>query len=91
MMGGGLNRFWTDTEGVPVQGCRRCACTARRARFLRLGEVTTCGPWLNAGVGRLHFAGEHTCYAFVGYMEGALNSGLRAARRLAVEPGTGGT
>src|SRR5436190_5267952 len=34
------------------------------------GEVTTNGPWLHGGVGRLHFAGEHTCYAFVGYMEG---------------------
>jgi len=27
---------------------------------------------------------EHTCYAFIGYMEGALNSGYRIARRLAV-------
>ena len=32
------------------------------------------------GVGHLHFAGEHTCYAFVGYMEGALNSGASLAR-----------
>jgi monoamine oxidase len=47
------------------------------------GEVTTNGPWLHGGVGRLHFAGEHTCYAFVGYMEGALNSGLRVARQIA--------
>jgi monoamine oxidase len=28
---------------------------------------------------RLHLAGEHTCYAFVGYMEGALQSGARVA------------
>ena len=33
--------------------------------------------------GRLHFAGEHTCYAFMGFMEGALNSGVRAAARIA--------
>jgi monoamine oxidase len=46
------------------------------------GEVTTVGPWLHRGLGRLHFAGEHTCYAFVGYMEGALNSGLRVARQI---------
>ena len=26
--------------------------------------------------------GEHTCYKFVGYMEGALQSGISAARRL---------
>ena len=27
---------------------------------------------------RLYFAGEHTCLPFFGYMEGALQSGLRA-------------
>ena len=52
------------------------------------GEVTTVGPLLYAGVGdRLHFAGEYTCYKFVGYMEGALNSGASIARRLAVRDG----
>jgi monoamine oxidase len=30
--------------------------------------------------GRLHFAGEHTSSGFFGYMEGALQSGARAAR-----------
>jgi monoamine oxidase len=33
---------------------------------------------------KLHFTGEHTCYAFMGYMEGALSSGYRIARRIAV-------
>jgi len=33
--------------------------------------------------GRLHFAGEHTSYAFPGYMEGALESGLRVAAQIA--------
>jgi monoamine oxidase len=47
------------------------------------GQVTTMGPLLHRGMGRLHFAGEHTCYAFLGYMEGALNSGVTAAKRLA--------
>jgi monoamine oxidase len=46
------------------------------------GEVVTMGPILREGLGRLHFAGEHTCPAFVGYMEGALSSGTRIARRL---------
>lgn len=32
---------------------------------------------------RLFFAGEHTCMAFYGYMEGALESGLYAAARIA--------
>lgn len=52
------------------------------------GEVTSVGPRLRAGFkGRLHFAGEHTCYAFVGYMEGALQSGLRIAEQLARRDG----
>ena len=50
--------------------------------------MTTVGPLLYAGVeDRLHFAGEYTCYKFVGYMEGALNSGVSIARRLAVRDG----
>jgi len=48
------------------------------------GEVIRCGPLYESGyLGRLHFAGEHTCYAFIGYMEGALQSGLNVARKLA--------
>ncbi|MDM7914733.1 MAG: flavin monoamine oxidase family protein [Candidatus Eisenbacteria bacterium] len=51
------------------------------------GQVTSIGPMFERGSGRLHFAGEHTCYAFVGYMEGGLRSGVDAARRiLAAEP-----
>jgi len=56
--------------------------------FPRKNEVTTWGPLWKAGHdGWLHFAGEHTCYAFMGYMEGALSSGYRLARRLAVRDG----
>ena len=51
------------------------------------GQVTTVGPLMRQGQGRLHFCGEHTCYKFVGYMEGALNSGAALARRLAVRDG----
>lgn len=51
------------------------------------GEVTTVGPLLRRGVGRLHFAGEQSCYAFVGYMEGALQSGAGLARRLSERDG----
>ena len=53
--------------------------------FPRTNEVTYWGPfWKNGYKGWLHFAGEHTCYAFVGYMEGALSSGYRLARKLAI-------
>jgi monoamine oxidase len=52
------------------------------------GEITRLGPILRDGIGRLHFAGEHTCFKFVGYMEGALNSGASLARRLLNESRT---
>jgi monoamine oxidase len=56
--------------------------------FAAPGEVTTMGPILHQGIaGRLHFAGEHACYKFAGYMEGALQSGIAVARRLAVRDG----
>jgi monoamine oxidase len=56
--------------------------------FPRIGEVTKWGPFWRAGFEDwLHFAGEHTSYAFMGYMEGALSSGYRLARRLAVRDG----
>jgi monoamine oxidase len=51
------------------------------------GQITTIGPVLREGLGRLHFAGEHTNFAFIGYMEGALGSGVALARRLAVRDG----
>jgi monoamine oxidase len=51
------------------------------------GQVTTLGPILYNGIGRLHFCGEHTCYKFVGYMEGGLNSGASLAARIAKRDG----
>jgi monoamine oxidase len=52
------------------------------------GEVTTAGPRLAAPFEqRLHFIGEHTCFAFTGWMEGALQSGVRLAGRLAKRDG----
>ncbi len=51
------------------------------------GQVTTVGPLLRKGLDRLHFCGEHTSYQFVGYMEGALNSGASLAKRLAQRDG----
>jgi monoamine oxidase len=51
------------------------------------GQVTAQGPTLHDGIGRLHFAGEYTSYAFMGYMEGALNSGAAVAKRVATRDG----
>lgn len=61
--------------------------TAGGYSFPAPGQVTTIGPILARGSGRLHFAGEHTCYKFVGYMEGGLNSGVTIARKLAARDG----
>ncbi len=62
--------------------------TAAAYSFPAPGEVTTVGPLLRGGLGgRIHFAGEHCCPAFVGYMEGALNSGAALAKRLAKRDG----
>ena len=55
------------------------------------GQITTYGKALRKGVGRIHFAGEHTCHKFVGYMEGALQSGASAARRIAEHDAAGVT
>ena len=51
------------------------------------GQVTAQGPTFRQGIGRLHFAGEYSSYAFMGYMEGALNSGAAAAKRIASRDG----
>ena len=58
--------------------------TAGGYSFPAPGEITTIGPLLQRGLGRLHFAGEHCCYKFAGYMEGALQSGVTIAKRLAL-------
>lgn len=34
-------------------------------------------------MGRLHFFGEHTCYAFTGYTEGELRSGMGVTEQIA--------
>jgi monoamine oxidase len=43
------------------------------------GTLTRYGEALRAPVGRLHWAGTETAQRNVGYMDGALESGLRAA------------
>jgi monoamine oxidase len=51
------------------------------------GQVTALGPMLWNATSRLRFAGEHASYAFPGYMEGALHSGVMVARSLAERDG----
>jgi monoamine oxidase len=56
--------------------------------FPKCGDILRCGPTFAEGFKNcLHFAGEHTCYAFTGYMEGALQSGYRLAQKLVFRDG----
>lgn len=63
--------------GWPHDEWTRCGYS-----FPAPGEVTRIGPSLAKGFGPLHFAGEHCSYAFIGYMEGALRSGVAAANAI---------
>lgn len=51
------------------------------------GDLLNAAPKLRAGLGRLHFCGEHCSHAFPGYMEGALNSAVALAKRMAARDG----
>jgi monoamine oxidase len=46
------------------------------------GQTTRFGPRLKRPEGGIHFAGEHTSIAFQGFLEGAVESGERAAREV---------
>jgi monoamine oxidase len=64
-----LEWSWTDEEWTG--GCY--------AGYFPPGVWTAYGPALRAPVGRLHWAGTETATAWAGYMEGAVQSGDRAA------------
>jgi monoamine oxidase len=67
--------FFIDWPSEPTIGCGY-SCPS-------LGQVTTAAPQLaRLYQDRLAFAGEHTVMAMFGYMEGALESGVRAAGRI---------
>jgi monoamine oxidase len=46
------------------------------------GLLTKYGPWLRRPVGRVHFAGSETSDYWIGYMDGAVRAGQRAAREV---------
>jgi monoamine oxidase len=87
-----LDRFWPGFAKAWINGKLYDWLNDPYSRgsysFPAPGQVTVAGPLLARGVkGRLHFAGEHCCYAFTGWMEGALASGVRLARRLCERDG----
>ena len=68
----GLARRPLDASGLLVSGPRT-------------GDDRWSPPPLGAPAAL--FCGEHACYKFVGYMEGALGSGVAVARRLLAREG----
>ncbi len=90
----GLERVYKElrkqTTGVRFMDWPGEPWTGAGYSFPAPGQVTSVGPLLRAPYGpggRMHFAGEHASYAFVGYMEGALQSGIAVAKRLAKRDG----
>ena len=51
--------------------------------YMPPGVVTSFGPAIREPLGRLHWAGTETATRSIGYFEGAIESGLRAAREIA--------
>ena len=89
-----LDRFWPGFAKASVTGKGMLSdwlsepYSRGSYSFPAPGQVTIAGPLLAKGIGgRLHFAGEHCCYAFTGWMEGALSSGVRLARQLCERDG----
>jgi monoamine oxidase len=73
-----VERDWSAEEWT--RGCPVC-------RFAP-GGWTGFGRWLRQPVGRIHWAGTETATHWSGYMEGALQSGERAAREVLEPLGT---
>ena len=80
-LGAGFNgRAWTDHwVSDPWAG-------GSYAAFLP-GQYTRYHGYVGRPEGRIHFAGEHTAMANQGYMEGAVESGERAAQEIAAARG----
>ena len=50
-------------------------------QWFHTGQMTAYGPYMATPEGRVHFAGEHTS-PWAGWMEGAVQSGVRAAKEV---------
>jgi monoamine oxidase len=75
-----VERSWEREEWT--RGCPTCRFPA--------GGWTAWGPWLRVPVDRIHWAGTETATEWSGYMEGAVQSGERAAREAIEELTPGG-
>ena len=55
--------------------------------YYRVGQAVSYGELAGAGEGRFLFAGEHTSINNIGFLDGAVETGERAARRLLARVG----
>ncbi|TDP44038.1 flavin monoamine oxidase family protein [Zavarzinia compransoris] len=56
------------------------------AGFTAPGTLTTCGPALRLPCGRIHWSGTETATRWIGYLDGALEAGERAAAEVMASP-----
>ncbi|MEN3285057.1 MAG: monoamine oxidase [Solirubrobacteraceae bacterium] len=79
--------FVGDQASSPLQYLERDWAQERWSRgcpvaHLPRGLLTKHGEWLRRPVGRVHFAGSETSDYWIGYMDGAVRAGQRAAREV---------
>lgn len=53
--------------------------------FYKVGQYANYGPLAAAPQGRVHFAGEHTSINNQGFLDGAVETGARAARQIVAQ------
>lgn len=76
----GIGATWTGESWVDEWADDPYVCGSYAA-FLP-GQYTRWWGWLGRPEGRFHFAGEHTSTTSQGYLDGAVESGERAAREV---------
>jgi len=84
---GALARFFGPEAGHPIEYVEHDWSTEAWTRgcptgTMGPGTMTLFAPALRAPVGRVHWAGTETAVEYCGYMEGAVESGERAAREV---------
>ena len=53
--------------------------------YNRVGQASSYGAIAVAAEGRIHFAGEHTSINNQGFLDGAVETGARAAREIVAQ------
>ncbi|GAC68424.1 flavin monoamine oxidase family protein [Gordonia soli] len=82
-----LVAYFGPNAGAPIDYIERDWAEEEYSRgcygaFLAPGTLTRFGPALRAPIGPLHWAGTETATRWAGYIDGAVESGRRAAREI---------